>query len=592
MSDIGVEEFNAWNPGISSQIPPSLNPLTTLYRSENSFVDYDRAQELSDFCGLNTAELISFRVERLAVHELLVRVTSDLSVPDGPNYEDLGINLRSMVKTIYQQYVLPEMSELQAVYDKQVSEARDYIDMQLQEKLFPVSTTDDTSSSHANWLSRLLGRQKKSNSFNGLTEPLELVAIAEWQKSSESESHNLRKTCLDALIKVVNALVAHRGKVLKGPDLIAAIAVNYASNQLGDELVAEFITPLFAEAVNKEHYRVLPLQSKPVVMNVKGASASGKSTIRSQQRQLADKLGIPWEDFALISPDYWRKYLLDYSSVGEHYKYAAMFTGQELEIIDKKLDRYMALKAERGDIPHLLIDRFRFDSFSVANGHSKDSKLLSRFGDRIFMFFMITPPAETVIRAWERGASTGRYKAVDDLLYHNVEAFTGIPALFFSWVKTTDKQVHFEFLDNDVPKGDLPKSIAFGWNNSMTILNIDAMCDIDRFRKVNVDAKNAEQVFKDDDATEDSDFEFLKKCIRQIKEVLLADANTTQVYAGFKNGSLVWIDKHYLEAPTADKKIRCLLDLFPLQSSGQVADDHRIDVVEEKKFTLGDWGPC
>ena len=26
---------------------------------------------------------------------------------------------------------------------------------------------------------------------------------------------------------------------------------------------------------------------------------------------------------------------------------------------------------------------------------------------------------------------TQRYKAVDDLLYHNVEAFTGIPELFF-----------------------------------------------------------------------------------------------------------------------------------------------------------------
>jgi len=446
VSEIGVEEFDAWNPGISSQIPPSLNPLITLYRAENSTVDFDRAKELSDFCGLNTAELISFRVERLAVHELLVRVTSDLSVPDGPNYEDLGINLRSMAQTIYQQYVLPEMPEMQSVYDKQLADARQYIDLQLSEKLFPPNPSDNTRSSRANWLFRVFGIKRKNKFSTGFTEPVELSAIAGWQKSRETEDIPLRTACLDALVKVLNTLVAHRGRVLNEPELIASITLGYASNQIGDELVSDFITPLFDEAVSKESYRILPAQSKPVVMNVKGASASGKSTIRLQQRQLADKLGIPWEDFALISPDYWRKYLLDYASVGEHYKYAAMLTGQELEIIDRKLDRYMAQKAKEGDIPHLLIDRFRFDSFSVANGHSKDSKLLSRFGDRIFVFFMITPPAETVVRAWERGSSTGRFKAVDDLLYHNIEAFTGMPALFFSWVKSIDKHVHFEFL--------------------------------------------------------------------------------------------------------------------------------------------------
>mgnify|MGYP007000063532 len=78
-----------------------------------------------------------------------------------------------------------------------------------------------------------------------------------------------------------------------------------------------------------------------------GASAAGKSTIRPQQRLLAERMGVPWEDFALISPDYWRKYLLDYDSLGVDYKYAAMLTGRELEFVDKKLDRYMAQKAKK-----------------------------------------------------------------------------------------------------------------------------------------------------------------------------------------------------------------------------------------------------
>ena len=51
-------------------------------------------------------------------------------------------------------------------------------------------------------------------------------------------------------------------------------------------------------------------------MNVKGASASGKSTIRPYQLALAKRLGMAWSDFAVITPDVWRKFLLDYDSLG------------------------------------------------------------------------------------------------------------------------------------------------------------------------------------------------------------------------------------------------------------------------------------
>jgi len=87
-------------------------------------------------------------------------------------------------------------------------------------------------------------------------------------------------------------------------------------------------------------------------MNTKGASASGKSTMRPLQRRLAAKLGLDWGDFAVVSPDIWRKLLLDYDSLGAAYKYAGPFTAAELAIVDHKLDRYMARKAERAGMPH------------------------------------------------------------------------------------------------------------------------------------------------------------------------------------------------------------------------------------------------
>jgi len=67
---------------------------------ENVFAGVERVKELHDLTGLDFSEMVCFRPERLALHELLIRVTADLWVSDGSRYEDLGINFRSMIATI------------------------------------------------------------------------------------------------------------------------------------------------------------------------------------------------------------------------------------------------------------------------------------------------------------------------------------------------------------------------------------------------------------------------------------------------------------------------------------------------------------
>lgn len=586
-------DHDAWNPGISSQIPAALEPAITLYRPENSRVSLQRASELSDFCGINKTELIWFRVERLVVHELLVRVTSDLSVPDGPNYEDLGISLRSMVATIFNNQALPQMASISAACDVRVAAAEGFIQEQLDTYLFASPSTEESTTS-SSWpgrffTSKLFGKKKPVKPKPPHDEPLEFVALRHWREQLNAMHHADERYCVEALVRVIDSLVAHRGRVLKEPKLIADIALSFAANRIGEEVVSEALETIFPQAVSKENYRRLPTQTHPVVMNVKGASASGKSTIRPQQRQLAGKLGIPWEDFALVSPDYWRKYLLDYESLGKDAKYAAMLTGQELEIIDKKLDRYMAQKAADKQMSHLLIDRFRFDSFSVDAGKSQDSKLLSRFGDRIYLFFMVTPPAETVVRAWERGKTTGRYKAVDDLLYHNIEAYTGIPELFLSWVLSADKQVHFEFLDNDVPKGEVPRTAAFGRNQSITVVDPLLLRNIDCYRNVNIDATRAEDVLV---KQADSSAEFLRRCVSKIAEVKFLDQHSGAVYAVFKNGQLNWSRPALLTDPLQREFVEAFLADFPQpsQNAGALNTPPQINVELLRQDTLGRWG--
>ena len=84
MTDRSSEtQFGPWNPGLESQVPARLRHLCTIFRPENVTTNLSEAYELRDLTGLAVSELVCFRPERLALHELLIRVTADLSVPDG-----------------------------------------------------------------------------------------------------------------------------------------------------------------------------------------------------------------------------------------------------------------------------------------------------------------------------------------------------------------------------------------------------------------------------------------------------------------------------------------------------------------------------
>ncbi len=590
-------QAHAWNPGLQSDIPRELWPLVTLFRPENATVTYPVAKELADLTGLKVLDLFALRPERLVVHALLVRVTADLSVPDGPNYEDLGINLRAMVERIHVQHIVPDMDRIVAAFDTERDRARQFISDELSQRLFDrQSPADAQDTVSTGFWQRLFGAGKTKTNAQVATahDAPDLLAVNEWKQTRQTINDPLHVACIKALIKVVDGMVSHRGRVIPDKDLVTNIAVNLVSNSHGADVIDNALASSWQTAVQAEGFRFLPAQEKPVIMNVKGASASGKSTIRPRQRHLAESLGIPWEDFALISPDYWRKYLLDYASLGDSYQYGAMLTGRELVLIDKKLDRYMAQKAANGTISHLLIDRFRFDSFVVDIDRTADSKLLSRFGDRVYLFFMVTHPSETVERAWSRGLKTGRYKAVDDLLYHNVEAFTGMPSLFLSWVTSNDKQVHFEFLDNDVAIGELPRTAAFGWNHRLVILDVRLFVNIDRYRKVDITARQASDIFKPEDLDADGNTQFIVRCAERVAHIVFADAVTGELYAEVRDATLTWWDSAYIQS---HRDVEGLLQTLGALGYSEAAElDARapvpapLDRAQEKAVTVGQWG--
>jgi hypothetical protein len=588
--------FDAWNPGVESRIPGDVRPLATIFRSENVFTSIESADEMCDLTGLPIAELVAFRPERLALHEVLVRVTAEVSVPDGTKIEDLGINFREIVSVVLARYVGPRMGAITKTYEALRKELSALIASELA-PLFPQAASAPERARQAQ-RPGLLARFTRRAAAQSAEEPNhhERRLVAEWESKAAAETNPVPRAAYRALARIVSALLIRHDRVWGSPELIASLATDLACNRAASEAIGALVAPCIAEAAANEGYKLLPRNEHPVVMNTKGASAAGKSTLRPLQKTLAAEIGVDWTDFALISPDIWRKKLLDYDALGGAYKYAGTLSGDELAIVDAKLDRYMARKGERGEMPHLLIDRFRFGPFAP---HSDEagSNLLTRFGERIYLFFVITPPASLVERAWNRGLEVGRYKAVDDTLAHSIEAYSGIPGLFFTWVERKDKRLVFEFVDNSVAQGERPRTIAFGTNDVLNVLDVGRMLDIERWRRVDVDAAAPEFLFRDAKLlAPEHNTGFLRACVGRFREINFADQATGRIYLHLSSGVADRADPPALERAAANHDVRAgLLAVAPNLF------DRSIAAVDAPRFlpeptapgaipTLGHWG--
>jgi hypothetical protein len=591
-----AQPYGPWNPGINSTLPTEFVHLATVFSSANVSSSIIELKEINSFCGLALERLSTFKPARLALHEVLIRVMADLSVPDGEEYEDLGINFRQMTATIMGKYIAPELAAITSLFEQLKREAADFLDRAqdatasniVERSAFPRSNP-------SRWSKIFLPFRIKTptRAVTRFPEDADVIRIDGWRKKAQSTERAFERTCYQALVTTAEAIFAVHGRLTNNRKLITSIALRLVCNDYGSFAVGEYLAPLFLNAARREGYRFLPAQSHPVVMNVKGASASGKSTMRPLQKRLAARLCVNWEHFALISPDIWRKFLLDYASLGPARRYAGTLTGAEVAIIDQKLDRYMSYKGEIDQLPHLLIDRFRFDSFAQEPDEEEGSRLLTRFGSDVFMFFMITPPEATIERAWRRGEKFGRYKAVDDLLAHNVEAYSGIPGLFFTWALRQDKRVHFEFLDNSVPEGQRPRTVAFGLNGSMNVLDLTCLLDIDRYRNINIEAQTRADIY----AGRSSRYvaknpEFLKQCLRRIPTIIFAEQQTGQIYARIVNGKLTHWNWRVYQRAVRDDDTRAAFESVarPVQreSSMSLDDNDRLD--PHHSLTLGQWG--
>ena len=559
--------YSAWNPGIESEIPPAYRRLETIYDPANVFTDLEEVNQLAVETGLSPEELIAFRPHRLVLHELIVRVTADIVVREGEQEEDLGIHFRDIARRIFSQHIIPGLMQIEHEFDTMRTRIEDVTTRELERVLTPQAAAANAS---AGLWARLFGggakRKPASRAPAQTRQEREFELINEFKRAGLATGDELIAAVYRSLYRILGSIATTRGFIGNDPEYLRRICVRHACNYLGSREIGRKVGRLVNQAIDAEGYARIADADRSILISLKGASAAGKSSLRPMLLEMMAQLGIEAHGYGTISPDIWRRLLIDYEALGDSYKYAGRFTSHEVNIIDTKLDHYIRAKADRRkSIPHLMVDRFRFDSFASEKITRVLHNTYVRYIDTMYMYFVVTPPEATVERGWERGLARGRYKAVEDFLGHCIEAYAGMPKLLFKWLSNKTPTYFFEFLDNSVPKGTYPRLIARGTQGRMQIYQLHSLIDIERFQRINVLATSAGEVAADAAQLRvANNLGFLRQCINRLATIEFIDPVSERCYLAIHGGSFEVVDAPLLDEQLADTQLReTLAELAP-----------------------------
>ena len=149
--------------------------------------------------------------------------------------------------------------------------------------------------------------------------------------------------------------------------------------------------------------------------------------------------------------------------------------------------------------------------------------------------------------------------------------------------------MHFEFLDNDVPLGERPRTVAFGWNSKITILDSDCMRRLNRYKHINVDALRPEDVYLEVDEDEQ---DLLLTFIGNIPNVTFVDPISSEICAEIYQGKCFFEVSGFLKGNALENISHNYAagDRSGKPQNTTPLDSEAFTLHQEEKYTIGVWG--
>ena len=188
-------------------MPAELRHLCTVFRPENVSTSLSAATELQLLTGLPAAELVAFRPQRLVLHEVLIRVMAEFSVPDGSRIEDLGINFRQITSLLIGRYLEPQMPEITAAF----AHARSRVAEAIHSAFADLGPAPAHVPAGRPPLLRLWSRRRSPSQLAADPAPWGLAQIAACERRAGATDDALQAAAFRSLAQVLSALFATHG---------------------------------------------------------------------------------------------------------------------------------------------------------------------------------------------------------------------------------------------------------------------------------------------------------------------------------------------------------------------------------------------
>ncbi len=231
------EGCSAWHPGVESWIPAEYRALETLFRPDCVAISMEEVQWAVDLTRLPAEDLTLYRPERLALHELIIRVAADVAVAEGQEERDLGDNFRLIVRRIFDHDIRPRLPELEAEHAELLRQAEALAGVILARSLEAAPRQD--AAPRKTWLARLFGSAPEKARPRQAEESVaerDCRIIAEYKSAGRGDT--LEGAVYRSLHRILGALVGRYSRICGEPAALARMAARLLKSQPSSGLTA------------------------------------------------------------------------------------------------------------------------------------------------------------------------------------------------------------------------------------------------------------------------------------------------------------------------------------------------------------------